>query len=214
MRSKKTYLLLLLLAVVAIIIGLWIARIIAGTLPYLDQWTRDPVEGLAVDSVLYTLFRWITELGSSHFLIPFVVIMSAILYWVYRRILPVVIFAGGTYGSHLINVFIKHIVERERPSILVAANAEGYSFPSGHAMISMACYGLLAYFIVQIVNNKTTKRLIQTGLAFLVLLIGASRYVINVHYLTDVVAGFILGYLWVLLMIFLYERIRSTTNRV
>ncbi|WP_042224560.1 phosphatase PAP2 family protein [Oceanobacillus manasiensis] len=209
MRSKKIHLLLVLLAVVTLMIGLWIMRILNGTLPYLDQWTRGPVEGIAVDSPFYTVFRWITELGSSHFTIPFVILMAIILYWKFRTLLPVLIFAGGTWGGHLINVYIKHVVGRERPSILVSANAEGYSFPSGHAMISMVCYGLLAYFIVQLVKNPKTKRVIHTAFAVLILLIGTSRYVINVHYLTDVVAGFVFGYLWVLCMIFLYEFLRK-----
>ncbi|RIU90669.1 phosphatase PAP2 family protein [Oceanobacillus picturae] len=214
MRSKKNYLLLVLLVAVVVMIGLWITKILNGTLPYMDQWTRDPVEGLAVDSQFYTVFRWITELGSSHFVIPLVVIMAVILYWKYRTILPVLVFAGGTWGAHVINVWIKHVVQRERPSILVAANAEGYSFPSGHAMISMVCYGLLAYFIVQLVKKPKAKKLIQGGLAFLILLIGISRYVINVHYLTDVMAGFILGYLWVLVMIFLYEKLRHRRKKI
>ncbi|WP_240510188.1 phosphatase PAP2 family protein [Virgibacillus profundi] len=202
--KKQYYIILFLLALVLFMIGTWIVKIVSGGVPFVDQWTRDLVEKLD-DTYIYTGFRWVTNLGSEPFMVPFTVIAALILWWMFRSWLPALIFAGGTLGSHLLNKLIKALVDRERPSILVSANAEGHSFPSGHAMISMVCYGLLAYFIAKKLTSTKSKLLVQFLLALLIFLIGISRYVINVHYLTDVVAGFIIGFLCLVGLIYLYE---------
>nr|WP_280922962.1 phosphatase PAP2 family protein [Virgibacillus litoralis] len=124
------------------------------------------------------------------------------------------VFGVGTLTSHGLNILIKRLVERERPSILVAANAEGYSFPSGHAMISMVCYGLLAYFITKNLKSAKATFAVQFLFALLIFLIGISRYMINVHYLTDVLAGFIFGFIFLVGLIYLYELIRNRRFKI
>jgi len=202
--NRNYWVLLTLILVVLLMVGVWIGRISRGNMPFVDVWTRSPVE-LLDDTVIYSLFRNITELGSQWFLVPFVITAGIIIWIVYKNWLPALIFSGGTLLSHGLNLFIKHLVERERPSIYEAANAEGYSFPSGHAMISMVCYGLLAYFIIKKISAARMKLVVQILLASLIFLIGISRYVINVHYLTDVVAGFVIGFLLLVGLIYLYE---------
>jgi len=202
--NRNYWVLLTLIFVVLLMIGVWVGRILKGNMPYADVWTRGPVE-LLDDTIIYSLFRNITELGSQWFLVPFVITTGIMIWIVYKNWLPALIFSGGTLLSHGLNLFIKHLVERERPSIYEAANAEGYSFPSGHAMISMVCYGLLAYFIAKKMSTAKMKLVVQILLATLIFLIGISRYVINVHYLTDVVAGFVIGILLLAGLIYLYE---------
>lgn len=204
MRNKRNYIIIFLLAFVFITIGIWVIRILSGQALYVDQWTRGLVEKFA-DSNVYTFFRWTTELGSEEFLVPFALIFTLLLWWAFRDWLPALIFGLGTLSSHGLNILIKHLVERERPSILVAANAEGYSFPSGHAMISMVCYGLLAYFIAKKLTSTKAIITVQLFFALLIFLIGISRYMINVHYLTDVLAGFIFGFIFLVGLIYLYE---------
>src|SRR5699024_3922258 len=77
----------------------------------------------------------------------FTIVMGIFLWWLYDDWFPSFIFSGGTLMSYLLNEMIKLIVVRERPSMNVDAHAIGYSFPSGHAMISMVCYGLFIYFL-------------------------------------------------------------------
>ncbi|WP_256200821.1 phosphatase PAP2 family protein [Virgibacillus halodenitrificans] len=146
MVSKRKYILFIFMVLLLAMIAVWVVKILNGSVPYVDQWTRDLVAQMD-ETVFYTIARWLTELGSSTFLIPFVIIIALFLWWKYYDWLPPIIFAGGTLGTHLLNQLIKGLVERERPSILIAANAEGHSFPSGHAMISIVCYGLLAILL-------------------------------------------------------------------
>lgn len=201
--KKRRYFYIFLLGIVFIFTIIWITEIFSGQLPYIDQWTRGFVENQG-NSWLYFIFRWLTELGSKSFLIPFTIVMAIFLWFLYRDFLPGVMFAGGTLLSHLLNQMIKAIVERERPQIFVAAEGEGYSFPSGHAMISLVCYGLLIYFFGKKLTSTKAVIGIQLGFSLLILLIGISRYMIRVHYLTDVVAGYFFGFIFLFAWIRLF----------
>jgi len=179
-------------------------QITNGIMPYLDRWSRNLAA--AVDETgVYTFFRYITELGSGEFTIPFVIVMGIVFLLLYRDYLPAVIFAAGSYGAHLLNLFIKDVLERARPGIVAGANAQGYSFPSGHAMIAMVCYGLFMYFISKKIRSNRIAMTVQVFFSVLIFLIGISRYFINVHYMTDVIAGFAFGYLLLVGVIYFYE---------
>ncbi|HLR63460.1 MAG TPA: phosphatase PAP2 family protein [Lentibacillus sp.] len=208
MSRKSIYFIIGLAVVMFMIFIIWNVKIMAGVVPYVDQWSRGFVANIA-DSTVYLIFRWITELGSKSFLLPFTIIMSLFLWYLLQDWLAGFLFASGTLGSHLLNTLIKGLVERERPRILLEANAEGYSFPSGHAMTSLVCYGLFVYFIVKKITSQKTVLGIKIAFALLVFLIGISRYIINVHYLTDVIAGFTIGGLYLTGMVYLFELIQK-----
>lgn len=194
----------LILIAVAIVISVWIVELKRGKIPLTDQVTRGLVEGIA-DTRLYTFFRGITELGSKTFVIPFVIIMMIILWITYKNIIPALIFGIGTLGASMLNRLIKHLIARERPSISKELDALGFSFPSGHAVTSIVCYGLLAYFLSE--RFPKQKKSIRIISGILIVLIGTSRYFINVHYLTDVITGFFVGYLWIWLFIIVNKKV-------
>ena len=113
---------------------------------------------------------------------------------------------------NLILVFIlsrilKLIIARPRPQVLKLVLENGYSFPSGHSMISAAFYGLIIYFIWKNVKNTKLKYISCILLALLILLIGVSRIYLGVHYATDVIGGFIIGFIYLVVFIkYLYNR--------
>ncbi|WP_163971325.1 phosphatase PAP2 family protein [Oceanobacillus halotolerans] len=216
MLKNRHYFVLFFFLIVSSTIAIWVTKIVRGQVPYIDQWTRAYVDTVA-DTIVYETFLQITDLGSEEFLVPFTIVVGILLFLIFRDWRPAFVFAGGTLGAHLLNLSIKAMVGRERPSILIEANAEGHSFPSGHAMIPMVCYGLLSYFISRRLKHRYLIITIQVFFALLVFLIGVSRYYINVHYLTDVVAGFILGFILLISLIYGYEkwmryRARSKTS--
>src|SRR5690606_37445814 len=73
---------------------------------------------------------------------------------------------------------------------------ESFSFPSAHAMTSLITYGLLAYFLWHTVHNRIIRILIVFAATMLVILIGISRMTLGVHYLSDVLGGFMAGGIW------------------
>ena len=97
----------------------------------------------------------------------------------------------------LLNNILKLIVRRARPTGFRLVEETGYSFPSGHSMVSMAFYGYLIYMIYKNVKNKKLRWTLMTGFGLLIFMIGMSRIYLGVHYTSDVFAGFVfsLGYL-------------------
>lgn len=204
MPKKRFFGLIMLLAV----IGIWGVKIVQRRMPYVDQWSRTIVDASA-DSFVYDVFRSMTNLGSEPFMLPFTIAMGLLLCGLYRDWLQALFFAGGTLGAHLLNMAIKVFVQRDRPSVLVAAHAEGYSFPSGHAMITFVCYGILAYFLVKKMRVPAVAFIVKSLFFVAIVLIGISRFIINVHYLTDVLAGFGIGYIIMRGLICLYNIIHT-----
>lgn len=93
-------------------------------------------------------------------------------------------------GITLINQLLKLIFKRERPSGYRLIEMAGYSFPSGHAMASLAFYGMLIYIVKRLVKNKILKILLISVNIVIIVLIGVSRVYLGVHYLSDVLTGY------------------------
>lgn len=100
-------------------------------------------------------------------------------------------------GSWLANEFLKWVFQRSRPPELMRLiDASGYSFPSGHAMVSFTFYGLLIYLLWFNLGSGKLRYFWAVFLSVLVLAIGMSRIYLGVHYPSDVVAGFAAGGVW------------------
>jgi undecaprenyl-diphosphatase len=99
-------------------------------------------------------------------------------------------------GAQLLNNLLKLLFQRPRPSaVITMLPGQTWSFPSGHAMVSLAFYGFLAYLGWRLLRGR--RRLAWlTALTLAVLLIGLARIYLGVHYFTDVVAGYTAGFIW------------------
>lgn len=117
-------------------------------------------------------------------------------------------FVAGTGGLLIIYV-MKMFFERPRPPYPILYREESFSFPSGHATFSFIFYGTLAYFIWLTDLPKVWKYIAMTFLVSLSLAIGFSRVYLHVHYASDVLGGFCLGYSWLFLMIYTFRRFFS-----
>ena len=89
------------------------------------------------------------------------------------------------------------MIHRTRPTPVGGLiDAQQYSFPSGHAMVSAAFYLYVAYLCWRLMRGRWRRALVVTGLVLLVLLIGLARLYLEAHYLSDVIAGYLAGALW------------------
>ena len=102
-------------------------------------------------------------------------------------------------GITVINQILKFIFRRERPTGYRLIEMSGYSFPSGHAMASLAFYGLLIYITKRLVKNKYLKILLITLNIAIIILIGVSRIYLGVHYLSDVLTGYSISIIYLLI---------------
>ncbi len=141
-------------------------------------------------------FKAITLLGSAPVLLVIGLIVAAVLLQRGQR-LRLAGWLIALNGGMLLNVVLKAVFQRSRPEWEAAiAVAGGWSFPSGHAMGSLVAYGMLAYLVLLVVRRPVLRVAVVLALATLVLLIGFSRLYLGVHYLSDVVAGYAAGMVW------------------
>ena len=99
-------------------------------------------------------------------------------------------------GVVVLNQVFKMLVQRPRPEGFRLIAESGYSFPSGHSMVAMAFYGLLAWMAWRYEKDPTVRRLGVAGFALVVVMVGISRIYLGVHYASDVIAGFCLSGAW------------------
>ena len=142
-----------------------------------------------INEPLTIILKIITTIGSAYVIIP-VCIISIIYFWKKKEANYIVVNLITIFFS---NQLLKRIVERPRPEGFRIVEELGFSFPSGHSMVSMAFYGFFIYLIYKKVKNKYTKWISISLITILILLIGISRIYLGVHYASDVIAGFLLS---------------------
>lgn len=107
----------------------------------------------------------------------------------------------------LLNRILKYIIARPRPQVLRLVQENGYSFPSGHSMVSMGFYGFLIYLIYIKIKNKKIKYPLIMLLSVLIFSIGISRIYLGAHYATDVIGGFIIAVIYLIIFVkYIYNK--------
>ena len=133
----------------------------------------------------------ITHLADKVFLIALCLLLL-ILPW--TRLGFGVPLSAGTLAVVITNSIIKHLVQRPRPDVLHLVSEDGYSFASGHSISSMFFYGMAIWLVIRHVEDPRLRNVFVILLAIPMLLIGPTRIYLGVHYPSDVLAGWCLGY--------------------
>ena len=147
---------------------------------------------------LSTSLTLLTHLGDPPAQTIWLIIVCTISAWHTRSWLPVILGAVGGIGIAVILVTAKTLVGRPRPGLPFAlVDSHGFSFPSGHAA-GAAAVGLLgAWMLCRWVLHRWTGQVAVWSLSVaFIMLIGFSRLYLGVHFLTDVLAGWLLGTAW------------------
>lgn len=146
--------------------------------------------------------KFITNFGGAIFLITLTVILFIL---IKNKKIGLSIFSNLVIIT-VLNQLLKRILQRPRPTEFRIIEETGYSFPSGHSMVSMAFYGYLIYLIYKYVKNKYVKWILIVLLSILICSIGVSRIYLGVHYTSDVLGGFLVSISYLVLFI-------STVNK-
>lgn len=139
--------------------------------------------------------------------------LATIVFLYKRRYIAVLVFWLTMAGVGLSVQYGKKFISRDRPTEVAFYPEHNFSFPSGHATTSMALWGILAYFGYRLLEERWQRRVVLAAAGVLILMVGFSRIYLGVHFLSDVLAGFLLGAMWVLLGISLMEVMAYLRNR-
>ncbi len=188
----------LLLAVAALFFFGWLSgEMLEGDTRRFDETVRNFVHEFAFPA-LTSVMQAASFLGSTLFLTIFGVMIVVALYLrKHRR--GALLFTLTTVGSSILIFVLKHIFKRVRPepffdTLLPTSD----SFPSGHSLGSFCFYGALAVILTTRIKSVRLKIIVWISAAAMILLVGISRIYLGVHYPSDVVAGYVVGLIWVL----------------
>ncbi|HRO43131.1 MAG TPA: phosphatase PAP2 family protein [Flavipsychrobacter sp.] len=148
----------------------------------------------------------ITFLGTHKFLIPANLLLTAYFLLVRKHKWYSIKVAAIALSSTAMMLLLKNIFSRERPLVPLLKPALGYSFPSGHSMMSFAFYGLLIFLAYKYIQTRALKIATIAALIILIFLIGFSRVYLRVHYASDVLAGFAIGIVWLVFSLFILHK--------
>lgn len=168
----------------------------------LDHATAQLIAAVRAPDVIPP-FIWITSLGDMLVVAPLVVSVGLLL-WLWDRKYLILALLASCLGASAFNTLGKLAFHRPRP-VEAALLESSYSFPSGHASIAVAFYGFVGYLLIRSAAHWQTRVNLFFATCVLVLLIGLSRIMLGVHYLSDVWAGYLAGALWLIVGISLSE---------
>jgi undecaprenyl-diphosphatase len=139
-----------------------------------------------------------------------VIVIGAVVWWRIGRLEGILIPVAGLIT--LVNTAFKLAIGRPRPSsdlVHILAPEQGNGFPSGHAFFAILILGLTAYFISANLKTHNLRTVALTGLVALILLVGASRVYLGVHWPSDVVGGYLIGGVLLAALISFYRSWRA-----
>ena len=149
-------------------------------------------------------FKFITKFGNT-----ITVITGTILLLILLKKDDKVLLLSSIISIVSTNQIIKHIIRRERPNHLRLIKQGGFSYPSGHAMVSIALYGILIYIVNKNIKNKVLRIILSILLILLIIGIGLSRIYVGVHYPSDILSGYILA---IVILILIIDHFRGNIN--
>jgi membrane-associated phospholipid phosphatase len=154
-----------------------------------------------------------TFLGTHQFLIPANLSLIAYFLFIKKHKWHSIKIPAIALSSLGLMFLLKGLFDRERPTVPLLFEAKGLSFPSGHALMSVTFYGLLIYMIFKTVKNPALKWTLISLLVLLIIIIGSSRVYLRVHYATDVIAGYCIGFLWLVFTVWLLNKIEKQSKK-
>jgi undecaprenyl-diphosphatase len=149
------------------------------------------------------VLQWVTHLGST--VVVLVALVAVGLYdFIRNRNRDVLLFLAAVGGGEwLLNNGLKLLVSRERPDILRLVSASGSSFPSGHSAAAAASAAAVALVLGRD-RHRRTRAILAAGATLIAVAVATSRALLGVHWLTDVIAGVVVGWGWFLLVAVLF----------
>jgi undecaprenyl-diphosphatase len=182
-------------AVLALFLFAWLgSEVLQGDTQHFDQVIRECVHRYASPGMTRAMTA-ISLLGYNALIVELAIALAVFAKLRWRR--AAVWLAVAMTGSLVLDLALKYIYHRTRPTAYFGMAPHSYSFPSGHAMSAFCFYGVLAGLLSARIKSLALRTVVWFVAAALVIAIGISRIYLGVHYPSDVVAGYLAATVWV-----------------
>lgn len=192
MNKKGHFLIICILLALFITMGFMVRNSAEGIL--FDMVILDFIHSSS-NPVIFSIMKFISFIGSEMFLFPAVGIVI-IIAMINKRYFISKFLLMNTFGSFIFNYLLKQLFQRTRPLDFFLVEQGGLSYPSGHSMVTMTMYLAIAYLLTRKESSSRKKKGIYITASIFIALMGVSRLYLGVHWPTDVIGGFIMGYIF------------------
>ena len=195
-KQNKQYIIILLLVLLIISIT---CGVVTNKELFIDNLAYKILVEKLRCPLLTKIMKIITSLSNTGVIILIATFITLALYQKNKKVALTI--PTNLALAAILNQILKFIFHRPRPTGYRLLEIGGYSFPSGHAMASMAFYGFLIYLVHKFIKNNTIKKLIIILNILIIILIGISRIYLGVHYCSDVLVGYSISIIYLMLYI-------------
>lgn len=157
-------------------------------------------------SRIMVIYSWI---GGTRFMLPANILLICYCLFIRKDRWQSIKLGAIALSSVCVMHLLKLLFNRPRPLVPLLEPAHGLSFPSGHAMTSITFFGLFIYLTLKYIRSPFLKVLLVVLLLSFIVIIGYSRVYLRVHYPSDVLAGYCMGTIWLVLCLWLLKRIET-----
>ena len=180
-----------------ILFSVFAYKIVMNKSIYIDNIVYDFICDNFMSERMTNVVKILTSLGSA----LVIIILTIVLFIAIKNKKIAISVVINLIVITILNNLLKIIFLRPRPDVNNLILESGYSFPSGHSATGMAFYGYLIYLIYKYVNNKKIKIPLIIFLSLIIVAIGLSRIYLGVHYASDVLGGFLLAIVYLIIFI-------------
>ena len=180
-----------------ILFSIFAYKIVMNKSIYIDNIVYDFICDNFMSERMTNVVKILTSLGSA----LVIIILTIVLFIAIKNKKIAISVVINLIVITILNNLLKIIFLRPRPDVNNLILESGYSFPSGHSATGMAFYGSLIYLIYKYVNNKKIKIPLIIFLSLIIVAIGLSRIYLGVHYASDVLGGFLLAIVYLIIFI-------------
>lgn len=185
-----------------------IRRIFFHKKELMDERVFQILSGYVSDTTT-SIMNFFTFFGGQYFLVPANLLLIAWAFYQNRNKWFGIRVASLSISSLLLMFALKQFFNRPRPLTPLLREARGLSFPSGHAFMSFVFFGLLIYVINMKIENKLLRYALTVLLLCFIQMIGISRVYLRVHYASDVIAGFSMGLMWLVISLWTIHQVEN-----
>lgn len=192
MKEKRNVIILSFIAIIiTLTIGIAVRNSTDGIL--FDMVIMDYIHSRTTSTGV-SMMKFVSLFGSVYFFLPIGIIIVGILRNKSRRGIKLLILS--ILGSYIFNATFKIIFARIRPLKYFLVEQGGYSFPSGHSMVSMSFYTTVTYLLLEGIRDKKVRSIMWVLNFIIIGMIGFSRLYLGVHWPTDIIVGYLIGYVF------------------